>query len=256
MVGQEFAAQDASVHVEVDFSGGDRFVAKHLLDGPEVRSPFEQMGGETVPQRMRRHFVGNAGCRRQIPDNVEDHDSRQSRPATVQEQDIAIAGLDRSPGPLIEIFANQIDSHWRERRKPLLRAFSLYQHEPVVEREPRNPQPAQFRHSKPAAVERLDYSIVAQRLILVPVYGRYHGVDLLRAKHVGQLPAPLGHLYQLGRIPLDHPANFQIAEKSPDPGYKSAQRRRTQSHLTEIAQQLVQMILSHVGQFQTAHLEP
>src|SRR5688572_19657060 len=49
------------VHVGVDLRGGDVDMAEHLLDGPEIRTPFEQVGGEGMAKGVWRHVLGNAG---------------------------------------------------------------------------------------------------------------------------------------------------------------------------------------------------
>ena len=48
MVFQDFLAQMAAVQMHVDFGGADVFVAEHGLDGAEVGSALEQMGGKGV----------------------------------------------------------------------------------------------------------------------------------------------------------------------------------------------------------------
>ena len=39
----------------IDFCSGDTFVAKHFLDGPEVGSILDKLGGKAVAERMRAH---------------------------------------------------------------------------------------------------------------------------------------------------------------------------------------------------------
>ena len=46
VVGEDFVAQAGAVDVDVDFGGGDALVAQHLLDGAQVGSALEQVGGE------------------------------------------------------------------------------------------------------------------------------------------------------------------------------------------------------------------
>ena len=60
MVLQDFLAQMAAVQMHVDFGGADVFVAEHGLDGAEVGTPFEQMGGEGVTEGVRTD-AGTAG---------------------------------------------------------------------------------------------------------------------------------------------------------------------------------------------------
>jgi len=52
MVEEDFLAEVGCVDVEVDFGSGDAFVAHHLLDGAQVGSAFEQMGGEGVAEHL------------------------------------------------------------------------------------------------------------------------------------------------------------------------------------------------------------
>ena len=46
VVREDFVAQGAGVQVQVELGGGDALVAEHLLDGAQVGSDLEQMGGE------------------------------------------------------------------------------------------------------------------------------------------------------------------------------------------------------------------
>lgn len=46
VVCDELAAEEGAVEVEVDFGGGDGFVAEQFLDGAKVGAPLKEMGGE------------------------------------------------------------------------------------------------------------------------------------------------------------------------------------------------------------------
>ena len=43
------------IHMSVDLRGGKVGVAQHLLHGAEIRPALQQVGGEAVPERVRRH---------------------------------------------------------------------------------------------------------------------------------------------------------------------------------------------------------
>ena len=45
---QDFVAQAGAVDVDVDLGRGDALVAQHLLDGTQVGTALEQVGGEAV----------------------------------------------------------------------------------------------------------------------------------------------------------------------------------------------------------------
>lgn len=61
MVLQDFLAQMAAVQMHVDFGGADVFVAEHGLDGAEVGSALEQMGGKAVAEGVGADVFGDAG---------------------------------------------------------------------------------------------------------------------------------------------------------------------------------------------------
>lgn len=46
MIFEDVGAEGGGVEVNVDLGGGDGFVAEHLLDGAEIGSTLEKMGGE------------------------------------------------------------------------------------------------------------------------------------------------------------------------------------------------------------------
>src|ERR1043166_793596 len=52
--------QAAEVDVRVALRGREARVAEELLDGAQVGARAEKMGGESVPQRVRRRLAGAA----------------------------------------------------------------------------------------------------------------------------------------------------------------------------------------------------
>ena len=48
----DFAPQSVSVHVGVNFGCSDAFMAQHALDGTQVGSAFQQVGGEGMSECM------------------------------------------------------------------------------------------------------------------------------------------------------------------------------------------------------------
>ena len=62
VVQQNLLAQAAVVKMQINFGGGDAFVAQHLLDGTQIGAAFKQMCRKTVPKRMRRYrFLYSGG---------------------------------------------------------------------------------------------------------------------------------------------------------------------------------------------------
>ena len=50
---KDLSAEEAAVQVRVDFRGGDSLVSQHGLNGAQVRTPFQQVGGKGVAERVR-----------------------------------------------------------------------------------------------------------------------------------------------------------------------------------------------------------
>ena len=72
MVLDECGAEEFSVDVGVDFGGSDGFVAEHFLDGPEVGTAFDEVGGEGVAEGMRGDGFFDAGFFGELFDEHED----------------------------------------------------------------------------------------------------------------------------------------------------------------------------------------
>ena len=53
MVGQDGGLPGGGVDVGVDLRGEDGLVAEHLLDDPQVRPAFDEVGGEGVAEGVR-----------------------------------------------------------------------------------------------------------------------------------------------------------------------------------------------------------
>ena len=61
MAGEELGAESGSVEMEIDFRGGYGFMAEHLLYGPQIRTPLQQMSGEGMAQSMGRDGLVDTG---------------------------------------------------------------------------------------------------------------------------------------------------------------------------------------------------
>lgn len=56
MMFQYLFPQELAVDMRIDFGGGNLFMSQHLLDSKQVGSPFQQVGGEGMAERMRLTF--------------------------------------------------------------------------------------------------------------------------------------------------------------------------------------------------------
>ena len=88
--GGEDLAQVVDGDQRVDLGGGHRRVAEQLLDDADVGAAVEQVGGEGVPQRVRRDVAGHPGPLGGLDQHRPGGLAREPAAAGVEEQ--------RSPG--------------------------------------------------------------------------------------------------------------------------------------------------------------
>ena len=66
MVAVQGFAEVFPIQMGVDLGGRNAFVTEHLLDGTKVGAAFDQVGGEGMPESMRRDPLRDPG----LPDEV------------------------------------------------------------------------------------------------------------------------------------------------------------------------------------------
>ena len=79
--------------MHVDFGGLDALVPEHLLDGAQVGSSLEQMGGKGMPQGVWTHGFPDTRPVAQVLDDVENHHASEAVAASVEEEDVLASGL-------------------------------------------------------------------------------------------------------------------------------------------------------------------
>ena len=75
MTGQYLLTQGFAVEMRIDLSGADALVSQHLLDGPQMSTTFQQVGGEGVPEGVWTDDFLDAGQFRLHLDDVEDRNA-------------------------------------------------------------------------------------------------------------------------------------------------------------------------------------
>lgn len=93
VAGEDGVAQVGLVQVQVDFGGGQTFMAEHHLDGTQVGPAFEKVCRKGVAQRVRRDRPPYPGFCGEILDDVKNHDTGEASSATVEEKNVLFAGL-------------------------------------------------------------------------------------------------------------------------------------------------------------------
>lgn len=75
MVLYDFTAEHLAVYMGIDFRRGNALVAQHALDGSQVGTSFQQVGGKGVAEGVWTDVFGDAGFVGQFFNEVEYHDA-------------------------------------------------------------------------------------------------------------------------------------------------------------------------------------
>ena len=75
--------ESLAVRVGVNLRGGDAGVAKHFLDDAQVPTILEEVGRETVTQRVRGEMLRNAGFAGVFLDQAPDRFRAEPRAAKI-----------------------------------------------------------------------------------------------------------------------------------------------------------------------------
>ena len=93
---QNFLPQTATVEVRVDFRGTDTLMSQHALDGPQVGSSFQQVGGKWVAEGVWADDLFQPDLCGQFLDDVEHHDAGDVLSESADKHEVLVAWLDES----------------------------------------------------------------------------------------------------------------------------------------------------------------
>ena len=99
----DFTPQTMGVHVGVYFGGSDAFMSQHALDGTQVGSAFQQVGGEGMPEGVGADVLLKPGGIGQLFDEMEDRDAGDVLASFADEHIIFVPRFYRSRVPVDEV---------------------------------------------------------------------------------------------------------------------------------------------------------
>src|SRR3954451_8324191 len=116
--------QAVAREMRVELSGGDVGVAEHLLDRAEVAAAGEQVRRERVPERVRRHAVGEAGGRRVPADDLVEALAGERLAAEVDEQVRDDPAVHQRRAAAVQVDPHGLHRGAADRHHALLRALA------------------------------------------------------------------------------------------------------------------------------------
>ena len=200
---EDFLTKVGAVDMHIYLGSGDLLVTQHGLDGAQVGTALEEVGGKAVAEGMRTDILLDSRLLSIILYIYKEGDAAELGAALGADEDIVLVaglGLDRHPDnePLAEfchsLFANG--------DKALLASLAMNADIALLEEELAHLKVTELADTQAAAVEHLDDGIIAHALRLALVDSLLDGIYLWNAQHLGQVLAYLRVLEQLGGIGL------------------------------------------------------
>lgn len=93
--------EESVVKVRVNLRCGDLGVTKHFLNRPQIGTALNQVGGKTVPERMRTDIFANPRRNHASLQHGEGHLTRHFASLTPQEQNVFVAFQRDDVGPVV-----------------------------------------------------------------------------------------------------------------------------------------------------------
>ncbi len=187
----------------VYLGGAYRLMAQHGLNGTQVGTALQEVGGKAVAEGMGADILLDAGTLGIVLDIDKEGDAAQLGASLGANEDIVFVsglGLDGDPDhkPLAQLLYGLLAYG----DKALLAPLAVNTDIALLEEELAHLEVTELADAQAAAVEHLYDGIVAHALRLALVYSLLDGVYLLNAEHLGQVLAYLGILEQLGGVGL------------------------------------------------------
>ena len=159
-MGEDGPLPGGGVDVGVDLSGGDVLVAEHVLNHTEVGAILDEVGGERVPESVRRNLLVDAGEHGLTLYDGEHRDTAEGLAEAVQKQGvIEFRGCRIRPDN--QIIPDSGGSHIPHRDNALLVTFADDPHEGLVKIDTGYSQANGLGDTETTAIENLQDRTVA-----------------------------------------------------------------------------------------------
>src|SRR6476646_11043485 len=149
-------------HVRVHLGRLDAGVAEHLLDAAQVAAALEQVGGERVPQRVRRDVLGDPGLAGVLADELEHRLAGDALAAVVEEKNVAALEPAQVRAAALEVDPGRLGGALSHRHDPLLRALAGAADDALGQVDVGDAQRDELGDAQAGAVEQLEHRPVAQ----------------------------------------------------------------------------------------------
>src|SRR6187551_1001639 len=248
--------QASGVDTSVDLSGGDRGVAEQLLDRAQVGTAFQQMGGKTVAQRVRRDAGGE--CRLAHPEGQAAGDVGAGEAATIlgkKKRLLTWLGGEGMTAPL-QIALQRSLCRLTDRQQPFFRTLTEHPQLLGLEVEGVLVEAGDLLAAQATGVGQLQHRAVAQLERRARGNPLQQCTHLLAVQQPRQLLLTLGAGDEISRVLPDPLGADEKVEEAADRGELAGHRRRRRAARGESGAVAPHVAMANLARRQPTRLRP
>ena len=149
------------VDVGVDLGGGDVRMAKHELDGSQVGTMGQEVGGKGVTQDVRGYGFADAGRSCRLLDDLPETESGHGPASVTDKKGIAASALEDQRSCCPEVLLDDILGRYAKGDEPLLVALADHPDKTGGKIACGKRERHQLRDPDPCGVEQMQHGVVS-----------------------------------------------------------------------------------------------
>lgn len=239
----------ATVHVHVDFGGRYFLVTQHCLDGAQIGTSLQQVGGKAVAEGVRADVLLYACSLSIVLDEDKEADATQMLTTFRRDEDVVLlARLCLDFLTHDEPFPQPLDGLFTDGHQAVLASLSVHTDVTFFKEQFADLQFAELADAQAATVEHLDDGPVANALGLAAVDDAHDGFYLSQREHFGQVLADLRTLQQLRGVGLQFALQHQEAVERPDTAQDASNAAGLHTQVGQRGGKVIQLLQRHLAE--------
>lgn len=200
------------IEMGVDLGGGDAFVSQHFLDGTQVGTTFDKVGGKTVPEGVRADVFLEPDTLNLFFDDEKYHHAAEFFAPFVEKDKLFVAfGRLDMDADVLDVDAEVLQGIPADGDEALLVPLADNPQKADVGEDLAGLEVREFRYPEPRTVEDFEHGAVAVALGAAEGDAFEDIVDFVVAEGIREFAAEFGRFEELGGVFAD----FVLVHKKP-----------------------------------------
>ena len=213
-------------------------MSQHFLDGAQVCATLDEVGGETVTERVGTDVLANASSHDAALQHGESHLTRHLASLSSEEQRVFVSLLRNDIGPVVaEVIVDAVARLLPNGNHPLFVALANHAHQTVDEVHFGQLEVNQFRHTQSTAVQHLQHGLVPHTFAAAHVHGADDAFDFFNRQHIWKFALWARGFDQLNGIRVHDALDAEVLAEAADPAEHAGLTVACQPTVVEVAKE-------------------